>query len=46
MSNVSFKKIYFSSPFGTGAEEPNEGNLGASDLYGFDEPNDDDDDDD
>ena len=31
------KKIHFSNPTGTGAESPNEGNLGADDIYGFDE---------
>lgn len=32
-----FKNVYFSSDLGTGAEEPNEGNLGPEDVYGFDE---------
>ena len=32
-----FKNVYFSNDFGTGADEPNEGNLGAEDIYGFDE---------
>lgn len=36
-----FKKVYFSDPHGAGAEEPNEGNLGADDIYGFDEKDDD-----
>lgn len=31
------KSIHFSSPNGSGALEGNEGNLGADDIYGFDE---------
>lgn len=40
-----FKNVYFSNVFGTGADEPNEGNLGAEDIYGFDESDNDDDND-
>lgn len=32
-----FKNTYFSKDDGTGAVEPNEGNLGPDDIYGFDE---------
>lgn len=35
-------KVYFSMDNGAGAVEVNEGNLGADDAYGFDEPEDDD----
>lgn len=34
---LSFRKVYFSADNGSGAIEVNEGNLGASDAYGFDE---------
>ena len=33
-----FYHVYFSREDGAGAEEANEGNRGADDIYGFDEP--------
>lgn len=36
-----FKHVYLSKDNGAGAEAPNEGNLGAEDIYGFDEKDDD-----
>lgn len=32
-----FRNVYFSKDNGSGAAEPNEGNLGPDDIYGFDE---------
>lgn len=41
---LKWKNIYFSMDNGAGAVDADEGNLGASDAYGFDESDSDDDD--
>lgn len=41
-----WKNICFSMDNGAGAVDADEGNLGASDAYGYDEPDNDDNDDD